>query len=87
MSEDIAYLASFAYGSGIDPVDYATAHVIEGHLKVFLGVRDARAVNPDSFPIYDATLSTAILSRRILGDLMDAGWTPPQLAPEPEVTP
>ena len=76
---DLSFLAEFAYGNGIDPIDYATAHVIEGHLKVYLGVRDARAVNPASFPIYDADLSTAVLARRILGDLLDAGWTPPEV--------
>ena len=81
---DISFLAEFAYAHGTDPIDYATAHVIAGHLNVYLTIRDARAVNPASFPIYDPGLSTAVLSCRILGDLLDAGWTPPALAPEPE---
>ena len=80
MSDDIAFLARFAYGNGINPIDYATAHVIEGHLKVYMTVLAARIEDPDSFPIYDPTLSTAVLSRRILGDLLDAGWTPPEAA-------
>jgi hypothetical protein len=79
MSEDISFLADFAYSHGTDPVDYAVEHVIEMHLKTYLTVREARAEDPASFPIYDAALSTAVLSRRILGDLMDAGWVPPEV--------
>jgi hypothetical protein len=82
--DDIAFLARFAYGNGVDPVDYATVNVIEGHLNVYLAVLAARVMNPASFPVYDAGLSTAVLSRRILGDLMDAGWTPPAVAEDPE---
>jgi hypothetical protein len=82
--DDIAFLARFAYGNGVDPVDYATVNVIEGHLNVYLTVLAARVMNPASFPVYDAELSTAVLARRILGDLMDAGWSPPALAEDPE---
>jgi hypothetical protein len=76
---DIAFLARFAYDQGTDPIDYATVNVIEGHLQVYLTVLAARVVDPASFPIYDPELSTAVLSRRILGDLLDAGWTPPEV--------
>jgi hypothetical protein len=76
---DIAFLARFAYDNGTDPIDYAAENVIEGHVKAYLTVLAARVVNPATFPIYDPDLSTAVLSRRILGDLMDAGWTPPEV--------
>ena len=76
---DISFLAEFAYDQGVDPIDYAVHGVIESHVDVNLTIRAARAENPVSFPGYWADLSTAALSRRILGDLMDAGWTPPEV--------
>lgn len=76
---DLGFLAQFAYDHGTDPVDYAIENVIEGHLKVYLTVLAARVMDPAGFPIYDPDLSTAVLSRRILGDLLDAGWTPPEV--------
>lgn len=80
MSGDIGFLASFAYGNGTDPIDYATEHVIETHVNVFLTVMAARVTDAGAFPGYPP-LSTAVLARRILGDLMDAGWVPPEVAP------
>jgi hypothetical protein len=78
VSEDIGFLARFAYSHGTNPIDYATEHVIETHVSVFLTVMASRITDPGTFPGYP-DLSTAILSRRILGDLMDAGWTPPEV--------
>jgi len=66
---DIDLLAQTAYDTGIDPIEYATQHVIRSHIDVWLGGHEE---------------STSVLSRRILGDLMDAGWTPPQLESETE---
>lgn len=80
MSEDIAFLARFAYEHGTDPIDYATEHVIETHVNVFLTVLAARVTDPGTFPGYP-DLNTAILARRILGDLLDAGWKPPEVTP------
>jgi len=65
---DIDLLAQTAYDTGIDPIEYATQHVIRAHLDRYLPRCE----------------TTAVLSRRILGDLMDAGWTPPQLESETE---
>ena len=76
---DISFLAEFAYGNGVDPIDYATGHVIETHVNVYLTVLANRIADPSTFPGYDPELSTAVLSRRILGDLLDAGWTPPEV--------
>lgn len=67
---DIDFLARFAYSTGQDPIDYAAENVIRAHIDAHL--------SPDSFP-GDVDPATAVLSRRILGDLMDAGWTPPEV--------
>jgi hypothetical protein len=66
VTADISLLAQIAYETGIDPITYATQYVIRSHIDVWLGW-------PQGF-------TTAALSRRILGDLLDAGWTPPQVA-------
>ncbi len=67
---DIDFLARFAYSTGQDPIDYATENVIRAHIEAHY--------NPAGFP-GDVNPATATLSRRILGDLMDAGWTPPEV--------
>ena len=67
---DIDFLARFAYDTGQDPVDYATENVIRAHIDAHF--------DPDNFP-GDVNPATAVLSRQILGGLMDAGWTPPEL--------
>jgi hypothetical protein len=79
VTDDIAFLARIAYGSGIDPITYAAEHVIQSHVEIFLAVREVGAELGVA-----AARDTGALSRRILGDLMDAGWTPPALTPEPE---
>lgn len=68
-SADIDILAATAYETGIDPTEYATRHVIEAHIVAHLGARGILAG--------DGTEAIKALSRRILGDLMGAGWTPP----------
>ena len=79
MTSDICFLASFAYDNDVDPVDYATGHVIQTHIDVYLTVLAARAEDPAAFPGYVLETTTTALSRRILGDLMDAGWKPPEV--------
>jgi len=69
---DISFLASLAYDLGEDPVNYA-ANVVEAHLETH---RAAFGCLPDP--------EDAAFARRILGDLLDAGWTPPALDPGPE---
>jgi hypothetical protein len=66
----IGFLAQFAYDTGTTPLDYAEVNVIRAHIDAHL--------DPDNFP-GDVNPVTASLSRRILGDLMDAGWTPPEV--------
>jgi hypothetical protein len=62
---DIDILARVAYETGIDPIDYAAEHVIAAHFGAWLDWPHGTVTG---------------LSRRILGDLMDAGWTPPEVA-------
>lgn len=68
---DIDLLARTAYETGISPVDYATRHVIEAHVAAHLGARGVLAG--------DSTEAIKALSNRILGDLMAAGWTAPEV--------
>lgn len=76
---DIGGLAAYAYKLGRHPIDHA-----EQGISIYLHVRDeiltARAVDPASYPGYVLPTDDASWSRRILGDLMDAGWTPPEIA-------
>jgi hypothetical protein len=67
---DIGFLAAFAYSTGQDPIDYAAENVIRAHIDAHL--------HPDAYP-GDVDPATAALSCRILGDLMDAGWAPPEV--------
>jgi hypothetical protein len=78
---DICFLARFAYDNGQDPIDYAAHSVIGSHISAHFTILAARMENPAAFPGYVLDLTTAALSRRILGDLMDAGWTPPEVTP------
>ena len=80
MSSDICFLARFAYSHGQDPIDYASS-LVQMHIEVNLMVRAARYEDPATFPGYLLDLSLEALSRRVIGDLMDAGWTPPEVTP------
>jgi hypothetical protein len=76
---DISYPAQYAYEHGTDPITYAESHVTM-LIGVHLGVAAAREENPQSFPIYSPDVSNEALARRIVGGLLDAGWTPPEPA-------
>jgi hypothetical protein len=68
---DISLLAQVAYGTGIDPITYATVNVIEAHIVAHLAGRGVLCM--------DDTRAIQALSCRILGDLMDAGWKTPEV--------
>jgi hypothetical protein len=70
---DIGILAQVAYETGIDPVTYATVNVIEANFIAYLTRCEPRRLCDD-----DLT-RVPVLSCRILGDLMDAGWKPPEV--------
>ncbi len=76
MTSDIGVLAAFAYRNGKDPIDWAIELA-----EIQIGLRDevvaGRIENPKSYPSYQLDLSTGAVARRIVGDLLDAGWTPP----------
>lgn len=73
---DISDLARISYEAGIDPVDYAECE-IETLIKAHARIAASRAAAPDVFPAYPIDLTIAALVRRILGNLLDAGWQPP----------
>ena len=76
MAEDISELARISYDAGIDPIDYAEGEIltlIEAHANVAV----ARILNPASLPGYPLKVTPEALTRRILGVLLDAGWTAP----------
>jgi hypothetical protein len=73
---DIDGLSAWAYEQGTDPLDWGIAcaeTAITAHLHVCVG----RAVDPASFPGYSRDLSVEALARRIIGNLIDAGWRIP----------
>jgi hypothetical protein len=71
-------LDAVAYAQGRDPIDWA-----ESLVKAQIQVRDeiviARREDPCTYPGYLLALDDAAVARRILGRLLDAGWTPPQV--------
>lgn len=73
---DICERARIAYDCGISPIDYA-----EAELTVLIGVHLGLAsVCADLGVTAPAgTLTTGAMSRRILGAILDAGWTPPEV--------
>lgn len=79
------WAARHAYESGTDPVAHAekrVATVIEVNLQVIGG----RFCDPEAFPLYSRDTGTGALSRRILGLLLDLGWTPPDTGPPVDLT-
>lgn len=73
VTDDISLLARVAYETGIDPITYAAEHVIRSSIVVWLA--DCAGGGPD--------LLAEALPLRIVGDLLDAGWTPPALPERP----
>ena len=78
---DICERARIAYDLGISPIDYA-----ETELATLIGVHLGLASMCADLdvPAPEGTLTVGAMSRRILGSLLDAGWTPPSPASEPE---
>ena len=69
---DINFLAQTAYDLGDDPIDWALA-LIQNNLEVHWAIR---RFAPETCRRDFLWPSEAA---RILGDLMDAGWTPPEV--------
>lgn len=73
---DIGPVSRRAYEVGWSPVDWAIEGVAMA-LGVHLDVAVSRAEDPAACPGYYTDLTFAALARRIVGGLLDAGWTPP----------
>ena len=76
---DLNTLALYAYYLGRPPLDWAEKQV-DVLIRVHQEVIAARAEDPGTFPGYCIELTTGALARRIIGELLDAGWTPPDAA-------
>lgn len=77
MSATIDYLAANSYRDGSDAVTVATDRVAV-LLDAWERVTTTREGNPGAFPgAVWADTSPAAVSRRVLGALLDVGWTPP----------
>lgn len=72
-------LAAYAYSIGVDPIDHAV-QIAQINLDVYITVCAARYENPAAFPGYDPEPRIEKTARRIVGELLDAGWTPPVIA-------
>ena len=73
---DICERARIAYNAGIDPIDYAETE-LSTLIGVHLGLASVCADLGVSAPV--GTLTVGALSRRVLGSLLDAGWTAPEV--------
>jgi hypothetical protein len=73
---DIGALHRLAYECGVDPIDNAVS-AVEALMCGGQAITDARRQDPPLFPGCD--ISAAHLARRVVGELLDAGWTPPAI--------
>lgn len=73
--KDIDGLPAYQYEIGQDPIDVAIG-IAETQLFCRDQVLAGRAESPAAFPAYGSDEAGAI-ARRIVGDLMGAGWKPP----------
>lgn len=81
--DDVDGLARHAYSHGTTPLDWAAGYT-ENLIEVHLQVAASRAEDPATFPGYCIELTLAAVARRIVGTLMDAGWTAPQVLGDAE---
>ena len=73
---DICERARIAYNADIDPIDYAETE-LAALIGVHLGLASVCADLGVDVPV--GTLTVGALSRRVLGSLLDAGWTAPEV--------
>ena len=77
MTDDISTLARIAYDAGINPIDYA-----EEQVTLLIAVFQTLSEAGDEFgaAVTTCELTAPSLARRILGNLLDAGWKTPEVA-------
>jgi len=61
----------------VDPIDH-TAKVVGGIFYVRDAVKAARNVDPAAFPTFIGDLDDLAFARRVIGRMLDLGWTPPR---------
>ncbi|MEV7006830.1 hypothetical protein [Streptosporangium sp. NPDC051022] len=76
IDRDLDPLAVFAYEAGHTPRGWAV-RTISIHIDTWATVSAARRQNPTSFPIWRLDLSVEALATRLVGHLLDGGWSPP----------
>lgn len=73
---DIDPTAAAAYADGTDPIEWAET-ITENLLMIHDEVTAGRAADPTSFPGVPGDFSREGSARRVVGALLNAGWTPP----------
>lgn len=73
---DIDNLAASAYADSTEPLKWAES-ITENLLFLHDEITAGRAVDPASFPGVPGDFSREGTARRIVGALLNAGWTPP----------
>ena len=73
---NIDALSAASYARGEDPIDVAI-QIAEIQIYVLGEVERGRSENPASFPGFVGDTTSRALAGRIIGHLLDAGWTPP----------
>jgi hypothetical protein len=75
MSE-IEPIHQFAYDGGADPVEHAV-YLAQTQIECRNEIRDARWYNHRAYSIFKGDLGDEATARRIVADLLNAGWAPP----------
>lgn len=84
MTTHVNWIAQYHYDHGTPPVVYAEEYVRD-LIAAHLDVAAARVNNPAAFPGYIIEPTVAALGCRIVGELLDAGWTPPSSRSAPDL--
>jgi hypothetical protein len=72
-------IARSAYANGTDPVDWAVT-LAQVQIETAATILITREHTPGAYPQFRGELTAEAVARRIVGELLDAGWTPPTLA-------
>ncbi|MET7752596.1 hypothetical protein [Micromonospora sp. NPDC005367] len=74
--DDRSSLSQAAYAAGVHPIEWAV-HLARSQMEVQAEVLGSRAANPEAHPGYLLPLTDDAVARRIVGELLNAGWQPP----------
>lgn len=72
----VEFAAQYAYDHGDDPLNYAV-FLVQTAIEARDLVVEARSRDPKLCPFYGHDTSDAAVAHRVIGCLLDAGWTPP----------